>query len=285
MILTFQELNNLMNNYSLIFDEIRAINNQRNTQLIYCDGAIKESSFDCHAKESDSAGFAMNVDFATSDQIIKKFDVIDNRFVYMVSMAIDVDNEKWILQMISRDSLVTVGENMNGMNLSEIITNFNDKLYIDALTECYNKRYYQEKLVGVETANGAAMLDIDNFKYINDNYGHKVGDLVLKAVADTIKKSVRSSDAVVRYGGDEFFILFWNIPKDILRPKLDVIRQKVALIKIPNFDDLNITVSIGGIHRVDQTEALLEEADRNLYKAKAKRNTTVTEKVIQEGKL
>ena len=285
MILTFQELNNLMANYSLIFDEVRAIDSKKDTQLKFSDGVIEELPFECTSNDYKCADCAYDLESDIPNQIIKKVDVIDDHFVYIVNMPIEVGNKKWILQMVSRDSLVTVGENMKGMNLSEIITSFNDKLYIDALTECYNKRYYQEKLIGVETANGAAMLDVDNFKYINDNYGHKVGDIVLKAVAEAIKNSVRTSDAVVRYGGDEFFILFWNIPKDILKPKLDVIRQKIANIKIQNYDDLNITVSIGGIHRVDQTEVLLEEADQNLYRAKAKRNTTVTEKVIQEGKL
>lgn len=67
---------------------------------------------------------------------------------------------------------------------------------------------------------------IDNFKMINDSYGHQTGDAALHMIAQAVKSCVRSSDAVVRYGGDEFVIVLWDIPKNIFERKLAEIQKK-----------------------------------------------------------
>ena len=81
-------------------------------------------------------------------------------------------------------------------------------LYIDSLTNVYNRRYYDEHFQGADDIQAMVVIDVDNFKHINDNYGHDVGDIVLQSIAQTVLSCIRKTDAVIRYGGDEFVIIF-----------------------------------------------------------------------------
>lgn len=85
-------------------------------------------------------------------------------------------------------------------------------MYSDALTGVYNRRFYEENVKNnMMKAAGVAMLDIDDFKLYNDSLGHMAGDMALCAVADVIKSSIRKSDMVIRYGGDEFLIIIHDV--------------------------------------------------------------------------
>lgn len=81
-------------------------------------------------------------------------------------------------------------------------------LYIDSLTSVYNRRYYDEHFQGSDDIQAMAVIDVDNFKHINDNHGHDIGDIVLQSIVQTVLSCVRKTDAVIRYGGDEFVIIF-----------------------------------------------------------------------------
>jgi len=90
----------------------------------------------------------------------------------------------------------------------------NSLVYIDALTNLYNHRYFQEslnnELLRAQRYNSVVSLlifDIDHFKKVNDSYGHPAGDKVLSNIAVTIKNTVRPSDIVARYGGEEFAVI------------------------------------------------------------------------------
>ena len=112
------------------------------------------------------------------------------------------------------------------------------------------------------------MLDIDNSKMINDSYGHQTGDAALHMIAQAVKSCVRSSDAVVRYGGDEFVIVLWDIPKNIFERKLAEIQKKVKELRMDDMDGLSFSVSIGGIYGKGKIAELLAKADKNMYRAK-----------------
>ena len=105
-------------------------------------------------------------------------------------------------------------------------------LYIDSLTRVYNRRYYDEHFQDVNNIQAMVVIDVDNFKQINDNYGHDVGDIVLQNIAQTILSCVRKTDAVIRYGGDEFVIIFFSIPADIFKKKLEPIPYSVSILII-----------------------------------------------------
>lgn len=145
-------------------------------------------------------------------------------------------------------------------------------LYIDSLTSTYNRRYYDEHFVGTEDTQAVAIIDVDNFKYINDNYGHGIGDIVLKSIAQAVLSCVRKTDDVIRYGGDEFIIVFYSLPSDVFKKKLERIRHSVDMLIVDEYPEINVSVSIGGAYGLGKTKELFTVADRMLYQAKSTKN-------------
>jgi len=145
-------------------------------------------------------------------------------------------------------------------------------LYIDSLTNVYNRRYYDEHFQGAEDIQAMVVIDVDNFKQINDKYGHDVGDVVLRSIAQTVLSCVRKKDAVIRYGGDEFVIIFYNIPADIFEKKLERIRHSVDILVVDDRPEIHMAVSIGGAYGMGKTKELFKVADRMMYQAKIRKN-------------
>ena len=145
-------------------------------------------------------------------------------------------------------------------------------LYIDSLTNVYNRRYYDEHFQGTNDIQAMVVIDVDNFKHINDNYGHDVGDIVLQNIARTVLSSVRKTDAVIRYGGDEFVIIFFSIPADIFEKKLERIRRSVDILIIDDRPELHMSVSIGGVYGIGTTKELFKAADNMMYQSKKVKN-------------
>lgn len=147
----------------------------------------------------------------------------------------------------------------------------------DELTGAYNRRHIIEKLgyltQGIrnnpETVHHLLMIDVDEFKYINDTYGHAVGDYVLKAISQVIREIIGDGGIVARYGGDEFLVIFENARPDYVLETSLLIRQRIALLLC----DRGYTVTIsGGVAVMDkdhcQVDEILTAADDLLYVAK-----------------
>jgi len=118
------------------------------------------------------------------------------------------------------------------------------------------------------------ILDIDNFKKVNDTYGHDAGDFVLKTVASIIRRTVRKNDLVIRWGGEEFLVAYYDLPLNKAYEVAERIRRNIenAEIKLPEGEVLHITVS-GGLactlqEKTYNLDILFETADVRLYKAK-----------------
>jgi len=129
---------------------------------------------------------------------------------------------------------------------------------------------------------GLIMIDIDFFKKINDNYGHPVGDQVLRKVADRLKNSMRRYDKIGRYGGDEFIAVFPRCGHEQVKSVAERLRKSICRKKI-NTDSgpMKITVSIGGTcsqnHPSISSEELIKISDKALMLAKKKgRNNSMT---------
>lgn len=152
------------------------------------------------------------------------------------------------------------------------ITAHDCKRYVDILTGIYNRRYYEEQLRDRCNTSAVAMMDMDHFKTINDTYGHPVGDQALKRAAIAIKNCIRRTDSVVRFGGDEFFVVFGDIPFHMLQEKLEEIRSCVDKAVIPDYPQLKLSISIGGVYGPGQVSDLMEAADRLLFQVKREKS-------------
>ncbi len=148
----------------------------------------------------------------------------------------------------------------------------------DGLTGLYNYRHFWELLVHeielsrrYEKPLSMLFLDLDNFKVINDTLGHSQGDVVLKALAEYLKDTVRHADVVCRYGGEEFVLLLPHTTPRAALVMAERLRQGISDFVIPLPErDVQITVSIGvaGLEEGMTGEELLDAADAALYRAK-----------------
>ncbi|MBD5401928.1 diguanylate cyclase [bacterium] len=150
----------------------------------------------------------------------------------------------------------------------------------DGLTELYNHRYFQEQMQMAishskryETVFSLIIIDIDFFKKFNDNFGHQSGDAVLRQVALTLKKNVRATDIVCRYGGEEMSIILPNAGNE---EAVSIANKLCSLVaskkfKLSNGRESNVTISLGvSTYGEDgsTTEELISAADKRLYNAK-----------------
>ncbi len=138
----------------------------------------------------------------------------------------------------------------------------------DGLTNVYNRKSFDimyEKYREKDDNFALVMIDIDNFKLINDNYGHKFGDVVIKGITNTICVMLEQDDKVFRYGGEEFSVLIRNKSGEEVADIIDNIR--VAIENKKWNEDVTVTISAGVAH-ISDSKNVLEEADKNLYKAK-----------------
>lgn len=130
-----------------------------------------------------------------------------------------------------------------------------------------------------------ALLDLDHFKKINDQYGHEVGDTVLTAVADTLKP-LKTSDAIAgRFGGEEFAYISTNLSREAVQKQIDNIHQKISAITFEKYPKLSINVSVGWV-MAKQNESIGESfrrADNALYHAKENGRNQIIEFPLQQA--
>ena len=168
----------------------------------------------------------------------------------------------------------------------------------DSLTEAFNHRYFQETLsreLARHERSGQplalVMLDIDDFKKINDRWGHPVGDLVLRGLVEELTKGVREMDTVARYGGEEFALVFPETTPAKAWVVADRLRNRVAgrLFVAPQIDHaLAVTISLGLScfpEDAGTKRSLIERADQALYQAKRSgKNCLVTASALADLK-
>ena len=154
-----------------------------------------------------------------------------------------------------------------------------EKLYKDPLTGAYNRRYYEEVVRKSIGPAGIALMDVDDFKICNDTYGHYAGDVALETAASAIQSCIRSSDLLIRYGGDEFLLVLPGIPGDILQTKLEQISDAVRNAAVPGYSHFRLSLSIGGTIQsiTDPVERIVRRADWLMYQAKCRKNAVMVE--------
>ncbi|SIS54317.1 GGDEF domain-containing protein [Salimicrobium flavidum] len=154
--------------------------------------------------------------------------------------------------------------------LLQINQQLEDKATTDPLTLLKNRRFGEEKMLE-EMQKGTRfsilLVDTDHFKQINDTHGHQAGDLALKQLARIFMTTTSEHDVVIRFGGEEFLLIFPTATEDMLHNIAERIRKQVAAYQ---FHHGRLTVSLGGTSRraEESMHELLERADRALYQAK-----------------
>ncbi len=266
-----------------------------------------ELFYDYYFKKMGEDTIAHKLSFA---KLYKEYDWVIATGVYLddVDKLIQEESESILLSIkqINRNAIISIVASLLlsitliilfEHKITKLILDFQDKLnkknaelskekrliekiaYLDPLTEILNRRAMINKLKEVlnslnrrNTIFTICMADIDNFKQINDKYGHDAGDMVLKKFTLLVKENIRVEDTFSRWGGEEFIILLNSSDINSSFNKLNIIRSKIEDSEII-YNDVNIkfTVSFGSVTVSSCSksyEALINAADINMYKAK-----------------
>ena len=207
-----------------------------------------------------------------------KFEFLDLQVFQMISRYVEIDGRPYVMEMIQNlDESIQIDQEGYDKLISKL-SGYNEKLYTDVMTGIYNRRFFEEKIKNMEDEAGIAVIDLDDFKLHNDTYGHSAGDAALITTANIIKKYIRKTDILIRYGGDEFLLILPSIKKHIFEDKLKLIREKIHDTVVPKYEKMQLSVSIGGaIFREGNIEDAIASADRQMYIAKNYKNMVVAE--------
>ncbi len=179
----------------------------------------------------------------------------------------DYGANDFIVEDLSKDEFLYRVNNLT--NMLNHIAKLEDSSNKDFLTGLSNRKYFftlASKIYDKKSNFALAMIDIDNFKNINDTYGHKTGDKVIKALSNLMKNSIKGKDIVARMGGEEFIILLQDIKTLNAINFLNKLCKDTSKI---NIDGINFTISIGlTTKKSNSLDAMINEADKFLYKAK-----------------
>lgn len=241
-------------------------------------------------KKLNSEDVAEKIAFA---KLYKEFDWVIAMGIYIDDLEayiaeVSVEREKMALMLTSRLLLLLVA--LVALSLLGVL--IIDRLYsrkttseltaeinTDPLTGACSRRcglkMMEQELANYKETNVNSVImiyDLDSFKLINDTYGHEAGDQVLKKVVEAVRKSIRSTDRIIRWGGDEFILLVKDLKPEELPEFSSKILKAVAELKIPVGDEvIKPTISIGASYfeetDLDYGDAL-RRADRAMFDAK-----------------
>lgn len=281
--MTRKELFAMLSELKKIFEIVRLVDvAMMRVVILHEDGTEEYEPYMCYVawKKNGRCENCISAKAYAKKSQLYKFEFIDDMVYSVISKYIEVEGQPYMLEMVNQVTDETLFSAYGRSELVSQIKECNKKLYIDSLTGVYNRRYYEEQLYSLEHHGAFAMIDVDHFKHVNDTFGHQAGDVILQQISSTIVHSVKSEDAVIRYGGDEFMVSFVDMPVSVFEMRLNQIREAVSRIRFEQYPLLRMTVSIGGVYYKSgqPSEDMIREADRALYDAKCQKDTVVVVK-------
>lgn len=280
-IMTMEEAQEEMNHFRKIFHVVRLFN--ENGQLKSTDVSedmqkgMSEQCYEMWKQEEHFENCIVRQAFSSKKQK-SKLEILDGRIYQIIARYIQIDGEPYVMELLRcLDSGWATGK-LDYASLLNTFNYYNDKLYKDAVTDAYNRRYYEDELKDKIENAGVALIDVDDFKLFNDTYGHNAGDMALNRVVETIRQNIRKSDILVRFGGDEFLLVMPDIVEDAFVQKLQLIRHRIHDTYVPGYPNLKLSISTGGVLCAGETiEKAMNKADRLMYRAKISKNKVITE--------
>ena len=195
----------------------------------------------------------------------------------LTARPVEVDGKICVLELVHAMPDSTLVETDESEHLLSQLTGYDTMLYHDALTGVYNRRYYEDIAGSLVGDAGVAVMDLDDFKIYNDTYGHHGGDVALETAANVARRNIRQSDALIRFGGDEFLLVLPHITPEMFERKLTAIHREIRAAQVPGFPHLHITVSVGGVIKAaDETLSnAVRRADLLMYRSKEQKDRVV----------
>ena len=284
--MTMQEIQKEMEYYKKLFDIVRLLNVEdiQTLEKNEVSGKLSECC-QCYAfwnKHKPCENCISLRAWQDKDQKIK-MEFQGEEIYQVLSRYVEVDGAPYVMELIKKMDEETLLDMDGRRKLAVKLSEYNDKIYLDALTGAYNRRYFEEEWKTRIDRAGVAMIDMDDFKLTNDTFGHNAGDSALDTMVRVIRDYIRKTDMLIRYGGDEFLLLMPDVTEEVFEKKLNQIQKKIYESSVPGYPGLRLSASIGGLISEGETlERAVDRADHLMYQAKNRKNVVVTEQLMQQ---
>lgn len=259
----------ILQELQLYFDKVRLVTPEdHGVYKLNEDGSLKRREHPCYAiwgSEQACRNCAGCKALSDKNRVVK-LELTKTGIYQVIAKSVVVEGRPFVLELISRSD-VGIWFDSHGKKI--LLEKYGRDFYTDALTGAYCRQYFEDQRASLQDEDGVAMIDVDHFKEINDAYGHPVGDVALKKIVGAILSCIRSTDMLIRYGGDEFLIIFPQIQKDAFTLKMRYIQDAVSRLAVDGYPDIRLSVSIGGVHRVEPLTEAIRQADQLMYRDKA----------------
>ncbi|MGN8762487.1 HD domain-containing phosphohydrolase [Oribacterium sp. HCP3S3_B9] len=199
---------------------------------------------------------------------LNKLEFTSTDMYFVVSKYLNLNGTPCVLELLSR---LDEGRWIDANGTRLLLDRNHDgnmDLFLDPVTDTYSRRYYETYRAHLEGMESTAIIDANRFKQVNDSFGHPAGDAVLREIARAIKDCIRKTDILIRYGGDEFLLLFPKMSEEILERKMQEISSAVENIRIADYPELRLSISIGGVTGVHPITEAIRQADLRMYAQK-----------------
>ena len=275
------QLQDMMDQLRCVFDVVRLVDPEKMEVLDdgTGGGARGCKNQQCHAiwGKGDRCKNCISLNVLHSRSQAVKLEFVDDNVYAVFAKYVQLNGQGRVLEMVYKIREELLLEAYGRTTFMEYVNSYNQQFYQDVLTGAYNRRFYEEQAKTDHIYNGVVMIDGNHFKQINDQFGHAAGDAALRTVAQTVLGCIRSTDRLVRYGGDEFILLLVSIPYDAFQRKLEEIVSKVARATPPGFPHIHLGITMGGVYGMESVEEAVAMADRLMYQGK--RNNSAIETI------
>ena len=254
-----------------IFDIVRLVDPTANAVLeLDNNGILRKTDQHCAAfwETGGNCTNCISTRALAQKTMLNKLEFTRTDMYYVVSKYLCINGTPCVMEMLSK---MNEGRwiDANGTRfLLDKSRGESRKLFQDPLTATYSRRYFETYLTHMEGMECVEIIDVNQFKQVNDTYGHPAGDVVLRDIAAAIQSCIRSSDILVRYGGDEFLLLFPKMSENDMAEKNKRIKEAVADIVFTEYPTLHLSVSIGGVCGVHPIMEAIRQADKQMYENK-----------------
>lgn len=275
------QLQDMMEQLRCVFDVVRLVDPEKMEVLDdgTGGGARGCKNQQCHAiwGKGDRCKNCISLNVLHSRSQAVKLEFVDDNVYAVFAKYVQLNGQGRVLEMVYKIREELLLEAYGRTTFMEYVNSYNQQFYQDVLTGAYNRRFYEEQAKTDHIYNGVVMIDGNHFKQINDQFGHAAGDAALRTVAQAILGCIRSTDRLVRYGGDEFILLLVSIPYDAFQRKLEEIERAVARATPPGLPHIHLDITMGGVYGMESVEEAVAMADRLMYQGK--RNNSAIETI------